>query len=233
MKITRRGFLRGAGVASVLATTRGRSWADELGPGQYPLKLDYVRDGLVYVPRSYKPGVPTPLVVGFHGAGSTALSCQYMFPMADEFNFIVLATDSRDERTWDIVLGENGPDSDFLEAALQQTIGRCSVDRRRLTIAGHSDGASYGLSFGIGAGNVFGHILAFSPGVMTPYYANGKPKIFISHGLDDRVMPIDDTSRKFVPRLRGLGYDVTYREYEGRHGVPTEVVHEGFVWLTT
>jgi len=27
-------------------------------------------------------------------------------------------------------------------------------------------------------------------------------------------MPIDVTSRKFVPRLKGLGYDVTYREYE-------------------
>ena len=26
-------------------------------------------------------------------------------------------------------------------------------------------------------------------------------------------MPIDDTSRKFVPRLKKLDYDVTYREY--------------------
>jgi phospholipase/carboxylesterase len=55
--------------------------------------------------------------------------------------------------------------------------------------------------------------------------------VFISHGISDTVMPIDDTSRKFVPRLRGLGYDVTYREYEGRHGVPTDVVREGFKWL--
>jgi hypothetical protein len=33
-------------------------------------------------------------------------------------------------------------------------------------------------------------------------------------------MPIDETSRKFAPRLRALGYDVTYREFDGRHATP-------------
>jgi predicted esterase len=46
-------------------------------------------------------------------------------------------------------------------------------------------------------------------------------------------MPIDVTSRKFVPRLKALGYDVTYREYEGRHGVTPAVVREGFEWFLT
>jgi predicted esterase len=68
---------------------------------------------------------------------------------------------------------------------------------------------------------------------MTPVAVAGKPKIFISHGINDPVMPIDDTSRRFVPRLKGLGYDVTYREYDGQHGVPTEIVAEGFAWATT
>ena len=44
-------------------------------------------------------------------------------------------------------------------------------------------------------------------------------------------MPIGVTSRQFVPRLKKLGYDVTYREYEGRHGVPPAVVREGFTWF--
>ena len=38
-------------------------------------------------------------------------------------------------------------------------------------------------------------------------------------------------SRQFVPRLQKLGYDVTYREYEGRHGATPEVVHEAFDWF--
>ena len=66
---------------------------------------------------------------------------------------------------------------------------------------------------------------------MQPATAAGKPRIFISHGTADQTMPIDDTSRKFVPRLKGLGYDVTYREYEGGHGAPPAIVREAFEWV--
>ena len=128
------------------------------------------------------------------------------------------------------MLGSYGPDADFLAGAMGNVFTRCSVDRTRMAVGGHSDGASYALSFGIGTGDLFTKILAFSPGVMTPVDVKGKPRIFISHGLSDNVMPIDDTSRLFVPRLKRLGYDVTYREYEGRHAVPEEVVREGFDW---
>lgn len=202
----------------------------ELGPGSHPLGLGSDRDGLLYLPSGYRANVPMPLLVLFHGAGGTAQSVYYAFPMADAHGVIILAPDSRDQRTWDLIVGAYGPDADFLALALGQTYGRCAVDRRRLAIGGHSDGASYALSFGIGTGDLFGSILAFSPGVMSPLDVKGKPRIFISHGTGDTVMPIDDTSRRFVPRLRRLGYDVTYREYEGRHGVPADIVEAGFNW---
>ena len=231
MKITRRDFLTIAGTASALTAFGRPAAADELTPGEYPLKLDNVRDGVLYIPHGYKAGVPMPLVVMFHGAGSSGLNTRYAWPMADALGFIVLAPDSRDERTWDLVLGSYGPDMEFLQTAFRQTVTRCAVDRQRMTVAGHSDGASYSLSFGIGAGDVFGHIIAMSPGVLSPVAARGKPKVFISHGVNDTTMPIDDTSRKFVPRLRSLEYDVTYREYDGGHGAPEPVVREAFEWL--
>ena len=227
--VTRRSFLlalSALGGAGIPATAS----AESLGPGQYPLAIEHERDGLLYLPKGYKPEVPAPLLVMFHGAGGTAQSTTYAFPLADEHGVIILAPDSRDQRTWDLVLGSYGPDADFLAIALGQTMRRCAVDRNRLSVGGHSDGASYALSFGIGAGDLFGRILAFSPGVMNPIDARGKPRIFISHGVSDNVMPIDDTSRKFVPRLKRLGYDVTYREYDGKHPVPIEVVKEGFDW---
>src|SRR5439155_3982801 len=168
MKITRRDFLAAAGAASALTAVSRPATADELTPGQYPLKLDNVRDGVLYVPRGYKAGVPMAMVVMFHGAGSSGLGTSYSFPLADEFGFIVLAPDSRSELTWDLVLGQFGPDVEFLQDAFRQTMGRCTIDTQRLTVGGHSDGASYSLSFGIGAGDVFGHIIALSPGVMNP-----------------------------------------------------------------
>lgn len=230
MEITRRRFLQAAGAAGAAAVARP-ALADEFGPGTHPLNLDRHRDGVLYVPKGYLPSVAAPLVVMFHGAGGSGLGCQYAFPMADEFGCLILAPDSRSELTWDLILGEYGPDLEFLQEAFAQTVGRCAVDRRRMHIGGHSDGGSYALSFGIGVGDLFGHLMAFSPGVMTPADRKGEPKIFISHGVDDPTMPIDETSRKFVPRLKGLGYDVTYREYAGRHGVPPAIVHEGFEWL--
>jgi phospholipase/carboxylesterase len=223
---TRRAFLAAAGAAAVARA------ADGVRIGQQPLKLgDSGRDGLLYIPRGYKPDQATPLVLMLHGAGSTSLNVGYAFPLADELGTIVLAPDSRDEATWDLLLHGFGPDVDFIGAALKDTYERCHVDRKRMAIAGHSDGASYALSLGLGTGDTFGKILAFSPGVMQPAEVHGKPKIFISHGLSDPVMPIDVTSRRFVPRLKTLGYDVTYREYEGRHGVPPAIVREGFEWF--
>jgi phospholipase/carboxylesterase len=224
--ISRREFLAATGAVAALGSARMAGAADATRFGENPLKLGTGRDGILFIPRGYKEGVPMPLVLMLHGAGGTGRGVSYTFELADDLGVIVLAPDSRDEATWDMLLRGYGED-----VALKDTYTRCTVDRKRMAIAGHSDGASYALSLGIGTGETFGHIMAFSPGVMQPAEVHGKPRIFISHGLSDSVMPIDVTSRQFVPRLKKLGYDVTYREYEGRHGVPPAVVREGFTWF--
>ena len=165
MPINRRAFLA-AGVGSLVAARPGR--AEQLTPGQYPLDLDKVRDGVLYIPKGYKADTPMPLVVMFHGAGGSGLNTQYTWPLADELGMIVLAPDSRDERTWDLVLGVYGPDVEFLMEAFRQVLAKCSVDRQRLTVAGHSDGASYSLSFGITNGDVFHKVIALSPACSPP-----------------------------------------------------------------
>jgi phospholipase/carboxylesterase len=228
MILTRRQF-----VAAVLAPrpARRQSAADE-APGRHPLRLGDDRDGFVYLPAGYRPGAPLPLLVMLHGAGSTSLSVQYAFAVADEFNVILLAPDSRDQRTWDGVLRSWGPDVEFIGDALAQTVDRYAVDRGRIGVGGFSDGASYALSFGISFGDQFRHVIAMSPGVMQPLAVRGRPRIFISHGISDPIMPIDVTSRVFVPKLKSLGYDVTYREYEGRHAPSPPVVRAAFQWFT-
>ena len=227
--LSRRAFLMAAGAVAIARRSRA---SDPVRVGQQPLKLgDGGRDGQLYVPQGYKPDVPTPLVLMFHGAGSTSMNVSYTFPIADDLGLIVLAPDSRDEATWDMLLHGFGEDVEFIGRALKDTYARCNVDRTRMAIAGHSDGASYALSLGLGTGETFRNILAFSPGVMQPAEVHGKPKIFISHGISDPIMPIEVTSRRFVPRLQKLGYDVTFREYEGRHGVPPAIVREGFQWF--
>jgi phospholipase/carboxylesterase len=194
------------------------------------LKLDNVRDGMLYVAKGYQQAERLPLLVWLHGAGGSGNVSTNLSALADEFGIIVLAPDSRDW-TWGSILGDWDPDLDFLQLAMQQAQQRCAIDRDRIWLGGFSDGASFSLSLGISYGKVFRRVYAGSPGLMQPIAAEGKPPIFISHGTADPTMPIDQTSRRFVPRLQTLGYDVTYREYEGRHTLPPEILREVIEWM--
>jgi len=106
-----------------------------------------------------------------------------------------------------------------------------SIDTKRVAVAGFSDGASYALSLGITNGDFFTHVLAFSPGFAVPAARRGNPRIFLSHGTEDEILPIDRTSRRLVPQLRQAGFTVEYVEFDGPHTVPREIAREGFAWF--
>jgi phospholipase/carboxylesterase len=244
--LTRRGLLAfgvGAIAASVaglaqrtrggdsLLLTRPRRPTSPIAPGEHPLGLGTDRDGLLVVPRSYSPEKPAPLVVMLHGAGGRAQRIAARFPMADQSGAILLVPDSR-AATWDVIRGPFGPDVQFIDRALDFTFERCAVDTHRLAIGGFSDGASYGLSLGLDNGTLFTHVMAFSPGFTVNRRPSGRPRIFISHGKADEILPIDACSRRIVPALEDAGYAVTYKEFDGPHTVPQAIAREAFTWLT-
>ena len=200
--------------------------------GLRPLGLGAERDGLLYVPPSYEASRPAPFALMLHGAGGDARGGVSPFlDLADGAGLVLLAPESRG-RTWDVLLGGYGPDVEFIDRALEQTLGRLAVDPERLAVGGFSDGASYALSLGIDNGDLFSHVLAFSPGFMAPAERRGRPPVFVSHGTADQVLPIDRTSRRIVPQLERQGYQVTYREFDGPHTVPKPVAREALEWFT-
>ncbi|HEX3128113.1 MAG TPA: phospholipase [Thermoanaerobaculia bacterium] len=201
-------------------------------PGLHELRLERRRDGVLYIPSGYRADVPAPLVVLLHGAGGSAHPALDPFrPLADDAGLILLAIDSR-RQTWDVIQGGYGPDVAFLDRALALTFSTCAVEPARIAAQGFSDGASYALSLGVTNGDLFTHVIAFSPGFLAPTRQHGMPKIFISHGTRDEVLQIDSTSRRIVPQLRDAGYDVTYREYDGTHNVPDAIAREAVTWFT-
>ena len=204
-----------------------------VAPGLHPLGLADPRDALLYVPAGYRPDQPAPFVLSLHGAGGDHQAGLYpLRELADGAGLILLSPASRGS-TWDVIRGGYGPDVAFLDRALTQAFTRCAVDPARIAVGGFSDGASYALSLGITNGDLFGHILAFSPGFEAPAGQRGRPRIFVSHGIHDQVLPIDVCSRRIVPRLERAGYDVTYREFDGPHTVPPDIAREALAWLTT
>jgi phospholipase/carboxylesterase len=201
--------------------------------GLQPLMLGTARDSYLYVPATYRVEHPAPMVLLLHGAGGHARQgLDLLRSLADVAGLLLLAPASR-EYTWDLLVGRRyGPDLALIDHALEQTFSRYAVAPERVAVGGFSDGASYALSLGITNGDLFTHVIAFSPGFMAPAGQRGSPRIFISHGTRDRVLPIDRCSRRIVPELEHSGYDVLYREFEGGHTISPEIALEAVGWFT-
>jgi predicted esterase len=231
--MNRRSFLAlgAAGAAGLLHGTRAFA-QDDIPYGETRMKLsEDERQGSVYVPKAYKHGSPRPLLVMLHGFSGTADRSRSLQPLAEERGIVLMSPESR-ELTW----GQSAPgfdqDSAYINQAIRAVSGYLDIDKSRVGFGGQSDGATYAFSMGLAFGDVFTHLMIFAEGIPIPYRKRGKPKIFIGHGINDTQMPIDRTSRRFVPQLRGEGYDITYREHEGGHGTPLAIIREGFDWFS-
>lgn len=240
MLTTRRTFLGALAVALPLSAQKAASSRLRAKPavpkkpaaaGLHPLGLRADRDTLLYIPEAASKFEKAPLVVSLHGATRDAQSGIDRFKsLADQHGFLLLAPASEDG-TWDAIGGSYGPDPAFISRSLAKTFEMRAIDPARIAMAGFSDGASYSLSIGLANGDLFRAVFGFSPGFIVPGERIGKPPVFISHGRQDNVLPIDQCSRVIVPQLKRLGYDVTYREFDGRHQLPPEIASDAMQWF--
>ena len=185
------------------------------------------------MPATYRADRPAPLVVSFHGAGGSGRrGLSRLQALADAAGFLLLSPDSRDS-TWDVVRTGFGPDVEFVDRALELVFARYAVESARVAAEGFSDGASYALSLGLVNGDLFTHVIAFSPGFLLAERPVGQPRCYVSHGVQDPILPIDPCSRRIVRQLRGDRYDVRYTEFEGGHVVPPAIAKAAVDWLLT
>ena len=221
----------GADPARLSARPQASTPAPVPQAGTRPLDLGAGPHPLLHVPPGVEPGQRLPLVVSLHGAGgSPEAGLALLRPLADEYGLVVLAPGSQGA-TWDAVGGDYGPDAERIDRALEQVFAELPVDAARVGIAGFSDGASYALGLGLANGELFSGVIAFSPGYVPSARRSGMPAVFITHGADDAVLPVDRTSRRIVPALREDGYDVTYREFPGPHTVPPDLARAAVEWF--
>jgi len=185
--------------------------------------------GLVHVPELHEP--PLRLVVVLHGAGGRARhALDLLLPVAADHRLLLVAPQAV-RTTWDVITGGYGPDVRRISRLVDSVLAGYAVER--VAVGGFSDGASYALSLGTANGDLFDAVVAFSPGFMAPLVVEGQPRIFVSHGIQDRVLPIDRCSRRLVPQLERAGYELVYQEFDGGHVVPPDIVEKAAAWLTT
>lgn len=245
MSVSRRDFLKSsaiAGAALVLPhalfaaeagrlTARPKKPSKDTPPGEHVLMDDAGRRALLQIPPGYDPRKPAPLFLAFHGAtGSGDSMMRGARGPAEAHGVIVLSPSSRDN-TWDAIRGRFSHDLDKIDQLLAQVFDRCSIDPARMAVGGFSDGATYGLSVGLINGDVFTHVIAHSPGFIVPGTPHGKPKIFVSHGRQDPILPIDQCGRRIVAQLKRAGYDPRFDEFDGGHTASPEMRDRAMVWL--
>lgn len=247
--LTRRGFLGALGSGAALAYTActastepeafqaSRLHFNDRRPTRNPyLGVDVLygtdfRRAYVRVPTGYQSSSPAPLVIAFHGAGGRGDAWMTGYgDRMDAAGIILLGPDSL-LSTWDALTDDFGTDVEFVNQVVDQLFDRCAIDTNRIALLGFSDGASYALSLGLANGDRVLRTVTHSPGFYVDAPRHGQPSFFLSHGVSDSVLPIDQTSRLIVPALRALGDSVTYVEFSGRHEVPDTIADQAVAWL--
>jgi phospholipase/carboxylesterase len=203
--------------------------------GYLPLELGKMRDSYIYVPGSYRFEVPSALILMLHGSGGHAHhGVELLEGLAERAGIILVAPASKFYAWSD---GPTGPLSDAktINRSLEYLFQRYAVDPARISVAGFSDGASYAINLGLTNPELFKHVIAFSPRFVVDtdlLESRNKPRVFISHGMRDEVMPISTCAQRIVSPLERAGVDVEYAEFEAGHRIPPNVAAQAFDWLT-
>ena len=207
--------------------------ADPLPAGEHVLWTTDGRDTVVVIPSGLQADRPAPLMLALHGATQSSEFTLRAMRAAAEAAGVILIAPSSENRTWDAILGLSfAGDCLAIDRALTQVFQHCAVDPRRLAIAGFSDGATYALSLGVVNGDLFTHIIAYSPGFMIPGPRHGRPEVFISHGRNDPILPFEGGHR-LATDLQHDGYHVEFVPFDGRHEVPPEIAQRATSWFAT
>lgn len=158
-----------------------------------------------YVPASYVPGSPVPMVIGLHGLSSSGSNfAQYrdFRPIADTANFIVVNPDGSTLlgiRFWNYgsVMGSTVDDVGFIEALIDTISASYTINPQRIYCAGMSNGSfmSYYMAC---QSNRFAAIGGVTGSMSVDMYNSCNPQRPIPtihiHGTDDSTNPYTGTS---------------------------------------
>ncbi len=207
--------------------------------GDFGITVDGAR-AAVFVPVDYAPTTPAPLLVLLHGATQQGRALVDRFrDDAAETGAIVIAPQSR-RKTWDLVrsYGRNGyqgmsfgEDVGRVDGLLSELFSRYAIDPERVAIAGFSDGASYSLSLGLNNTELFSAVAAIAPGLTAPWGAGRPVRVFIAHGENDRVLPVEISRDGLAPQLSTAGFAVETYFFDGGHEVTEATLDQLFRWL--
>jgi phospholipase/carboxylesterase len=190
----------------------------------------------LYVPETYDPAVPHPLVMALHGGSGHGRSFLWSWLRDARAHGALLAAPTAQGDTWAIT----GPDPDTpaLARMVEGISSRWSIDPTRILLTGMSDGGTFSYVSGLEPGSPFTHLApvaaAFHPmlaQMADPARMAGLP-IQVTHGALDWMFPVA-MAREAVQALGAAGAAVSYRELDDlSHTYPREINPQLLAWLS-
>jgi len=202
----------------------------------------------VQLPSSYDPSTPYPVIFQFHPWGGSAEQAMTMYQLNSKIpNAIYVTPQGLDAggagAGW---ANSNGEDIAFTEAMVADVQGKYCVDNTRIFSTGFSYGGMMSFAVGCELSDVFRAIAPMAGSLYSDFNCKGTgPAIAMwgAHGTSDSVVPLEDgqaalakilqqnhCGTETVPvepspcvKYQGCdpGYDVTWCEWNGDHGIPS------------
>jgi len=202
------------------------------------LRADKLADNARYtlfVPESYDPLVPTPLVVGLHGGGAGGADGKLVVGSgAEAMNFYQGRCEARG---WICVCPTaatagwgSRQNCDLIDALLEEILALYNIDENRIYLIGHSMGGGGTWAQGSRLPETWAAIApASSFGVDgIPALEKTRTGFYVYHSDNDPRCPVDGV-RPQMQNLVGSDTDFVYTELPGRgHEFPAEVIDDIF-----
>ena len=200
---------------------------------------------------AHKAEQPAPLLLLLHGVGSHEGDLMSLAPYLDERFFIASPrapiTLTPGSYAWyHVAFTSSGPVIDPAEAeAAQDAVIRFTaeateaygLDPNGIYLMGFSQGAILSLSLALTRPDLLAGVVAISGRTLPQSVPSGAPPpgmeglpIFIAHGTEDAILPINYArdSRDIFSRLP---VSLTYREYPMGHGISAGLLADASEWL--
>ncbi len=202
----------------------------------------------VQLPKSYASSTHYPVIFQFHPWGGSADQALTMYQLSSKIPDAIYVTPQGLDAGgngpgW---ANTNGQDIAFTKAMLADVQAKYCVDNARIFSTGFSYGGMMSFAIGCEMGDVFRAIAPMSGSLYSDFNCKGTGHaiaLWGSHGLNDTVVPIADGRAALKKILQqnhcgteaspvdpspcvkyqgcDAGYDVTWCEWDGPHGIPS------------
>ena len=194
---------------------------------------------VLLVPEKIDPDRLYPLITVLHGAGRQDEALAKACRDEPDRRQALFLTPRSVSPTWDLIVGSDRVDLDFLEYAYDLIYRRYPIHPRRQALLGYSDGASYALSVGLSNPHVFSDVMGWAAGfkLVDPNAMRAgapRPRVLLEYGTHDPLFPFEMIALPMRDELRRLGYEVEFRvDKGGKHWPSSDFQPEALDWFSS